>query len=429
MIRTNGPNTNITITHKYPLHKGALSLPNSPSLVYNRLQDCNKYSTITTNKSLLSNVDSHFSPFYYDFTPDESYYSNSKTSSLNKKPIYNTADELNKYSSLERVLDRSPLVTAHSRIYQPHDIYNSNNSVKNQNKIRIVPRSVEKNNGTNNKKITMYRNTENIIYIPEDTSPNAFYKNHKGLLDNLNHDNKLFIYDDSERMVKYKDEQIINSNASTVKLNSAYLKQRSLDRNSLASLKVKDDDEIIYVPMKRSEFLKTGGILNTSEPSKITSEQNEYFVLKEKMIKKDFSSTFENKLRNENVPIAYIPNSETNQSSKKLENMSKEKPNANKTKVNSIETQKNYNIPIKIEIDTESNQKQSKQNMLLDPIFHKRYQITPTNNQQITDKVNNTQIQKENSSKVIISSAHKNTKFKNPITGLFGFSKKTPKIY
>ena len=94
----------------------------------------------------------------------------------------------------------------------------------------------------------------------------------------------------------------------------------------------------------------------------------------------------------------------------------------------SIENQQhNFNVPIKILIDSET-KPENKRNLKLDPVIHKRYQITPTNNQS-TEKINNNNIQIENSSKVLMDPQYKNAKIKNPITGLFGFSNIFSKKY
>jgi hypothetical protein len=351
------------------------------------------------NKNILNNIDQRFSPFYYDFTP-ENHNKTNKTLSLIRKPIYNTADELNKYSSIERRIDRSPVTTAHSRIYQPHEINNVTNST-NSRKVRILQRSVPNKNDA--KPATVYKNTENIFYIPDGTTANAFFKQNKTLIDSLNND-KLFIYDDAERHLIHNElASNLNNKTKPIYQNTPNLENKSVH--------VKDDgdDEIVYVPMKKSEFLKNGG--NTTQLlNKINANQNDFLVLKEKLIKKDYSTIPVNNLKKNETQIPLIVDNFQTNFKQSQENQHQK-----------------FNIPIKIQVDTET-KPENKRNTNLDPIIHKRYQITPTNTQP-TEKINNNNIQIENSSKVLIDSQYKNAKIKNPITGLFGFSNIFSKKY
>ena len=374
-----------------------------------------------------------YNPFYYEFTPDENYYN---PTNLAKKPIYNTADELDKYSTLERAFDgrstynRSPINTAHSRIYQPHDIYNTINSSRSRSRLTVARPELNKSSGT------LYTNTENIIYIPKDTSPSAYYKNHKSLMDSLSKDN-IFVYDDQQIVRKTQrsaDNILLPSN---VIVNSNYHNQTRSSFRSVKSL-ARDDDEIVYVPMKKSEFLQKGihgvsliGENNsvkkqiTSSNQEIVEKQRDFIVLKEKTIKKD------------SLVDANLSKNENNNNSNKNNEVKKQERQQQAIKLKGTEPQQSLSIPIKIEIEPAKPSVPStvnRNNFHLDPFIQKRYQLTPTENKS-TDKVINQQIQTENHSITLNGKGYNNIvqqeKLKNPITGLFDFSKRKliPRIY
>ncbi len=395
----------------------AKSLPSSP-MMYNRFNDAHKYDTIITNRNIHSKDNSKFSPFYY--VPSDTYMSHNKTAQqpkIVKKVIYNTADDLNKYTSFERVIEirpeRSPVNTLRSRIYSPQDIYNANRITS---PIRPAQRIIDKNTGT------IYRNTENIFCIPNETSPNLYYKNHKSLMDSMNRNN-IYVYDDPKGIYSEQQQQQQQPLSPTTMINSKLQPNHlSVSRHTVKSQQRMDDEEIIYIPMKRSDFLRNAAPTVSLSENKVTNfEQNEYLVLKEKTTKKS------------GLLMTEQQNHVTQQ--KQQENLSLDNFLEKEKHAVKMRNQANGQSTLSVQINNNNNKNLvtndknilNKNNMNFDPLIYKRYQITPTENKSID---NNRQLaQIENSSKVINNNAfemknNSNAKLKNPITGLFDFSKK-----